>query len=89
MYNGTVPPGIPKEFQMSMFCSHDWAPRTGMDSGSYCLRCSAVSDKECIPGSGLSEGRLGPLSYSSTSEKKAPQSFASLVQQAFGLSTER
>lgn len=74
---------------MSMFCSHDWSPRTGMDSGSYCQRCSAVSDKDCIPGSGLSEGRLGASSYSPVPEKKAPQSFASRIQRAFGLSAER
>ena len=41
-----------------MFCNHDWAPRTGMDSGSYCLHCFATTTKECIPGSGLSSGVL-------------------------------
>lgn len=70
---------------MSMFCSHDWAPRTGMDSGSCCQRCSAVSDKDCIPGSGLSEGRLGKDSYRA-SQPTAPtkSSYVSRLRQAFG-----
>ncbi len=70
---------------MSMFCSHDWAPRTGMDSGSYCQRCSTVSDKECIPGSGLSEGRLGKDSYRAP-HPSAPtkRSYVSRLRQAFG-----
>lgn len=29
-----------------MFCNHDWQPRTGMDSGSYCTKCSKFSSKE-------------------------------------------
>ena len=79
--------GSSKEFTTSLFCSHDWAPRTGMDSGSYCQRCSAVSDKECITGSGLSEGRLRTSLYIPHSETKAKQSVASLVGRAFGLIT--
>lgn len=43
---------------MSIFCNHDWAPRTGMDSGSYCTKCSTTTDRECLPGSGLTQGRL-------------------------------
>lgn len=43
-----------------MFCSHDWEPRTGMDSGSVCAHCGKVSDRECIPGSGLGTGELLP-----------------------------
>lgn len=47
-----------------MFCTHDWAPRTGMDSGSSCMLCGRVSAKECLPGSGLSSGELLPRSAS-------------------------
>ena len=47
-----------------MFCTHDWAPRTGMDSGSSGMLCGRVSAKECLPGSGLSSGELLPLSAS-------------------------
>lgn len=43
---------------MSLFCNHDWAPRSGMDSGSYCVKCFSVSNKETILGSGLNNGKL-------------------------------
>lgn len=31
---------------MGLFCNHDWAPKTGMDSGSYCTQCGKSSEKE-------------------------------------------
>lgn len=45
---------------MSLFCSHDWAPRSGMDSGSYCVKCFSTCARECTPGSGFSAGTLLP-----------------------------
>lgn len=29
-------------------CAHNWTPRSGMDSGSYCTKCTALSDKEVV-----------------------------------------
>lgn len=44
---------------MSLFCDHDWQPRTGMDSGSHCSKCNKLSDREVSsPSSGLSNGSL-------------------------------
>lgn len=44
---------------MSLFCDHDWQPRTGMDSGSHCSKCNKISNKEVSsPSSGLSNGSL-------------------------------
>ena len=45
---------------MSIFCNHDWATKTGMDSGSYCTKCSSVSNKEVdiSKSSGLNDGVL-------------------------------
>lgn len=45
---------------MSIFCNHDWHPRTGMDSGSVCLKCGKISHKECITYP-LSNGKLSNL----------------------------
>lgn len=43
-----------------MLCSHDWQPRSGMDSGSQCCICGKVSALECTPSSGLVKGSLRP-----------------------------
>lgn len=44
---------------MSLFCDHDWQPRTGMDCGSICCKCSTVSDREVkTPSTGLTDGKL-------------------------------
>lgn len=45
---------------MSIFCSHDWEPRIGMDSGSMCCHCGRISERECIPSTGLGTGELLP-----------------------------
>lgn len=45
---------------MSLFCNHDWAPKTGMDSGSYCSKCGKSSEKEISisESGGLNAGKL-------------------------------
>lgn len=43
-----------------MLCSHDWQPRSGMDSGSQCCLCGKVSALESTPASGLVNGKLRP-----------------------------
>lgn len=49
-----------QELLMGLFCDHDWAPRTGMDSGSYCQKCGATSSREYRSGGALSNGELAP-----------------------------
>jgi hypothetical protein len=43
-----------------MFCNHDWTPRTGMDSGSFCSQCGKITEKEIniSLSSGLNNGTL-------------------------------
>lgn len=43
-----------------MFCSHDWASRSGMDSGSYCTKCYKISEREVdrSKSGGLNDGVL-------------------------------
>jgi hypothetical protein len=45
---------------MSLFCDHDWQSRTGMDSGSYCTKCTATSSREVDvnKSGGLNNGTL-------------------------------
>lgn len=31
---------------MALFCDHDWQPRSGYDSGSFCSKCYKFTDKE-------------------------------------------
>lgn len=44
----------------SLFCDHDWQPRTGMDSGCYCTKCKTTTDQEfdVSRSSGLNNGQL-------------------------------
>lgn len=45
---------------MSLFCNHEWESRTGYAPGSVCVRCWALSDRETIHASGLSDAKLAP-----------------------------
>lgn len=31
---------------MALFCDHDWQPRSGYDSGSFCSKCYKLTEKE-------------------------------------------
>ena len=31
---------------MSFLCNHEYIPKTGMDSGSICIKCGKSTDKE-------------------------------------------
>jgi hypothetical protein len=31
---------------MTLFCDHDWQPRSGYDSGSFCSKCYKLTEKE-------------------------------------------
>lgn len=50
---------------MSLFCDHDWQPRTGLNSGSYCPHCHSVSDREVGQFSALGNNQLAPRTDSS------------------------
>lgn len=45
---------------MSIFCTHEWVARSGMDSGSICEKCGKITAKETAENSnsGLSSGVL-------------------------------
>lgn len=45
---------------MSIFCSHEWVARSGMDSGSMCEKCGKTTVRETAENSnsGLNSGVL-------------------------------